>query len=166
MQQQKLFGESKDSNKSQIQVYFDGLCQPCNPKGIACYAFLVKKEQNIIHSEYGFAAEPYSADATNNVAEYIAIIRALEWLLANNYENEKIMIKGDSQLVVSQIKRKFKVKATTIIPLYHKVMFLISKFTNIQFEWIPREQNKEADRLSNFAYIAEERTAKQVRTEQ
>jgi ribonuclease HI len=55
-------------------------------------------------------------------------------------------------LVINQIERNFKVKAPTIIPLYHKVMSLISKFNHIQFEWTPREQNKEADSLSNYAY--------------
>jgi ribonuclease HI len=84
--------------------------------------------------------------------EYTAIIQALEWLLVNNYENEKIIVRGDSQLVISQIKRKFKVKAPKIIPLYRKVMSLISKFKYIHIEWIPRGQNQEADRLSNYAY--------------
>jgi ribonuclease HI len=73
-------------------------------------------------------------------------------LLANNYENESIIIKGDSRLVINHINGDFKVKAPTIIPLYHKAMSLIFKFNNIQFEWIPREQNKQADRLSNYAY--------------
>jgi ribonuclease HI len=80
------------------------------------------------------------------------MIKALEWLIANNCENENIVIKGDSQLVISQIKREFKVKASKIIPLYRKVMSLISKFTHIHVEWIPREQKKEADRLSYLAY--------------
>ena len=91
-------------------------------------------------------------NSTNNIAEYTAIIRALEWLLANNYENESIIIKGDSRLVINHINGDFKVKAPTIIPLYHIAMSLIFKFNNIQFEWIPREQNKQADRLSNYAY--------------
>ena len=51
-------------------------------------------------------------------------------------------------LVINQIEGNFKVKAPTIIPLYRKVISLISKFKHIQIEWIPREQNKEADRLS------------------
>jgi ribonuclease HI len=62
------------------------------------------------------------------------------------------MLCGDSQLVIQQIKRNFKVKAHNIIPLYHDAISLISKFKHIQFELIPREQNKEADRLSNMAY--------------
>jgi ribonuclease HI len=66
--------------------------------------------------------------------------------------NESIVIKGDSQLVIQQIKRKFKVNAPNIIPLYRDAMSLISKFKHIQFELIPRDQNYEADRLSNLAY--------------
>jgi ribonuclease HI len=135
--------------QSNIEVFFDGLCQPCNPGRTACFAFIVKKEQgNTIYNEYGFAAH----ESTNNVAEYTGIIKALEWLIANNYQKENIVIKGDSQLVIQQIKRNFKVKAPNIIPLYHKAMSLISKFKHIQFELIPRRQNKEADRLSNLAY--------------
>jgi hypothetical protein len=57
-----------------IQVYFDGLCPPCNPGGTACYSFIVKnEEENTIHSEYGLAH-----NSTNNVAEYTGIIKALE----------------------------------------------------------------------------------------
>jgi ribonuclease HI len=146
MFQQELFDNS--NNGKQIQVFFDGLCQPINPGGIACFGFIIKNGANTIHREYGRAANI----STNNVAEYTGIIRALEWLIANNYQNENIVIKGDSQLVIQQIKRNFKVKAPTIIPLYHKAMSLIWKFNHIQFEWIPRELNWEADRLSNLAY--------------
>ncbi len=132
----------KPPSTTNIQVYFDGLCQPVNPGGIACFAFIIKNRENTIHSH----------NSTNNVAEYTAVIRALEWLLANNYQKEKIIVRGDSQLVIRQIERKFKVKAPNIIPLYHNVMSLISKFKHIQFELIPREQNKEADKLANYAY--------------
>jgi ribonuclease HI len=125
------------------------LCQPYNPGGTACYSFIIKNQEgNTIHSEYGLAEH----NSINNVAEYTGIIRALEWLLANNYENKNIVIKGDSQLVIRQIERNFKVKAPNIIPLYRNAMSLISKFKHIQFELMPRNQNKEADRLSNLAY--------------
>jgi ribonuclease HI len=124
--------QEKPTETTNIQVYFDGLCQPVNPGGIACFAFIIKNRENIIHSESGLAAH----NSTNNVAEYTAIIRALEWLLANNYQKEKIIVRGDSQLVIRQIERKFKVKAPNIIPLYHNAMSLISKFKDIQFELI------------------------------
>jgi ribonuclease HI len=63
-------------------------------------------------------------------------------LLANNYKNENIIVKGDSRLVVNQIKGEFKVKAPKIIPLYRKVMSIFSKFNNIEVEWIAREEKK------------------------
>jgi Reverse transcriptase-like len=71
----------------------------------------------------------------------------------NNYNNnQKIIIRGDSQLVINQIKGKYKVRAVKIIALYQKVKSLLSKFKDIKIEWIPRDKNKEADKLSNKAY--------------
>jgi ribonuclease HI len=54
--------------------------------------------------------------------------------------------------MINQIRGEFKIKAPKIIPLYRKAMSLISKFNNLEVEWVPREQNKEADRLSSYAY--------------
>jgi ribonuclease HI len=157
----------KDSSKpdkdrsGQLEVFFDGLCQPYNPGGIACYAFVIKKQQpyrQTIHSEYGLAAEPFTDYATNNVAEYTGIIKALEWLIkckkhmGNYCPAESIIIKGDSQLVIYQIKGKYKVKAVNIIPLYKQVINLISKFNDVHIEWVPRKENSEADKLTNYAY--------------
>jgi ribonuclease HI len=86
------------------------------------------------------------------VAEYTGIIKALDWLLEYNYNDQKIIIRGDSQLVINQIKGKYKVRAVKIIPLYQKVKSIISKFKDIKIEWIPRDKNREADKLSNKAY--------------
>jgi ribonuclease HI len=145
--------DTDNGDNFKIQVYFDGLCQPLNPSGVACYAFIIKANtKRTIHSDFGLAAKPFTDDATNNVAEYTGIIKALEWLSENNLYNEKILVRGDSQLVINQIKRNWKVKAPTIIPLYQMARSLKSKFRNIEIEWISREKNKEADKLSNKAY--------------
>jgi ribonuclease HI len=135
-----------------IEVYFDGLCQPVNPGGIACYAFVVKKEGETVHSDYGIAGEPFSQDSTNNVAEYTALARALEWLAANNFHSDRVVVMSDSQLVVNQLAGTFKIKAKRIVPLYRQVLLLKSKFAEIEIKWVPREQNKEADKLTNVAY--------------
>ena len=93
----------------------------------------------------------------------------------DNYNaTESVTIKGDSQLVIYQIKGKYKVKAMKIIPLYQKVMSLISKFNDVRVEWIPREKNSEADKLTNYAYIEildsdprlKEKVSHQIATEQ
>jgi ribonuclease HI len=151
----------KKKNKI-IEVYCNGVCEPCNPRGIACYAFIIEQQQqNIIHSDYGLAlAEPFTDDATDNVAQYTAVIKALEWLLANrpndssnrSFKIHTIVVKGDSQLVINQIKGKRKVKEARIIPLYKRVRSLISKFKNIKIKWIPVEQNKHAGTLSYLVY--------------
>jgi ribonuclease HI len=135
-----------------IEVYFDGLCQPINPGGVSCYAFIVKSEGRIIHSDYGVAAKPFSEESTNNVAEYTALAKALQWLLANNFNSKKVEIKSDSQLVVNQLTGDYKVKAKRILPLFKQVLFLKTKFQDIQIKWIPRDKNREADRLTNKAY--------------
>lgn len=135
-----------------IEVYFDGLCQPVNPGGIACYAFVVKSNGKIIHSDYGVAGEPFSKDSTNNVAEYTALAKALEWLVASNLVSDKVVINSDSQLVVNQLEGNYKVKAKRIIPLYRQVLLLKRKFSDIEISWVPREKNREADRLTNIAY--------------
>ena len=135
-----------------IEVYFDGLCQPINPGGISCYAFIVKSDGRIVHSDYGIAAKPFSEESTNNVAEYTALVKALQWLLANDFNSKKVEIKSDSQLIVNQLTGDYKVKARRILPLFKQVLFLKTKFQDIQIKWIPRDKNREADRLTNKAY--------------
>src|SRR5918911_2645558 len=68
-----------------LEVFFDGLCIPNNRNGIACYGFLIKKDGKVIHSDKGVASKPFSDEATNNVAEYTALIKALQWLKENGY---------------------------------------------------------------------------------
>ncbi len=135
-----------------IEVYFDGLCQPINPGGISCYAFVVKSGSRTVYSDYGVAGKPFSDDSTNNVAEYTALVKALQWLLENNLGSTKVEVKSDSQLIVNQLRGVYKVKAKRIISLYKQALLLKSKFQDIQIKWVPREENREADRLTSKAY--------------
>ncbi|HZA47910.1 MAG TPA: ribonuclease HI [Nitrososphaera sp.] len=135
-----------------IEVYFDGLCQPINPGGISCYAFVVKSGGRTIYTDYGVAGEPFSEDSTNNVAEYTALVKGLQWLLENNLGSSKIEVKSDSKLIVNQLTGDYKVKARRIVSLYKQVLLLKSKFQDIQIKWVPREKNREADTLTNKAY--------------
>lgn len=135
-----------------IEVYFDGLCQPINPGGISCYAFLVKSGGRTIYSDYGIAVEPFSQDSTNNVAEYTALVKALQWLLEKNLGSTKVEVKSDSQLIVNQLTGDYKVKSKRIVSLYKQVLLLKRKFQEIEIKWVPREENREADRLTNKAY--------------
>lgn len=134
-------------------VYFDGLCEPKNPGGVATFGFIIRQGSETIHEDYGLAdAEPYTDEASNNVAEYSAIIRALEWLKKNGQEKSKIILRGDSKLIINQLNGEYKVKSLRIIELHHKAKRLLQDFENLEIEWVNRELNQEADRLSRIAY--------------
>lgn len=134
-----------------LEVYFDGLCQPVNPGGVACYAYIIKENGNTIHSEYGIAGEPFSQESTNNVAEYTALEKALAWLIDNGRLSD-VVVRSDSQLVVNQLNGQYRVRTKKLVPLYLNAVSLMKKFSDIRIEWVPREKNAEADRLTNVAY--------------
>ncbi len=135
-----------------LTIHFDGLCLPKNPGGVATYGFVAKRGGKILHEEGGLAARPYSPEATNNVAEYTGVLKALEWALAQGLEKEKTIVRGDSQLVIRQLKGEYKVKSPSIVTLFNRVRDLAGRFASIAFEWVPREENREADALTNRAY--------------
>lgn len=133
-----------------ITVNCDGLCEPINPGGTACYGWVAYQNGERIGEGCGVICS--GPEATNNVAEYTAVIKALEWLLASQLENEKIEIRSDSQLCIYQLQGIYGVYSPRIKPLYKKARQLAGKFRDLHFRWVPREQNEEADELSRKAY--------------
>ena len=92
--------------------------------------------------------------ATNNVAEYTAIIMALEAAVAYQVEHPELQTVAmfmDSELAVKQLKREYKVKHPELQKLFLKVWNLTTKFKSVTFTHVRREFNKEADRLVNEA---------------
>ncbi|MHB8567433.1 MAG: ribonuclease HI [Nitrososphaerales archaeon] len=143
----------KHTPSSSIVMNFDGLCEPRNPGGVATYGVVIKRGGKKLFSDAGLAfAEPYSDEASNNVAEYSALIHGLEWLLQNGLNHEPTILCGDSRLVVNQMKGEFKVKARRIVQLYFRAKELASEFDNIRIEWVDRSTNTEADLLSRIGY--------------
>jgi ribonuclease HI len=133
-----------------IEAYFDGLCDP-NPGGVATYGFIIKRDGKKIHEGHGLAGTPKTAQATNNVAEYTGLIRALEWL-AGQKTKGSIIVRGDSDLIIKQVRGEYKVKSGLLAPLHGEVQDLLEKLPGVTLEWIPRDRNAEADRLTNLAY--------------
>lgn len=85
--------------------------------------------------------------ATNNVAEYHGLIAALTWAAGRG--DPSLHVKADSLLLVQQMKGVYRVKHPNLIPLHQHAVKLVAAIGQVTFEHIPREQNKEADRLSN-----------------
>ena len=99
---------------------------------------------------------------TNNVAEYSAVVFALQktkhLLGKKKLQNTSVKVYMDSQLVASQLQGKYKILNSDLQPLFIKVWNLKFDFPHLEFEYIPREQNKEADRLVNEAMDHEQLT--------
>jgi ribonuclease HI len=87
--------------------------------------------------------------ATNNVAEYRAIIRGLEE--AQRLGADTVTCLLDSLLVVEQLNGNYRVKSVDMKPLYARVQALRQRFALVTFQHVSREQNQEADRLVNDA---------------
>ena len=136
-----------------LRVFFDGLCEPENPGGVACYGFVVYEELSVgevrIFEHCGVAAEP-GPDSTHNVAEYTGLIKSIEWVLANQ-SDRGLEILGDSQLVIRQLTGEYKVRSPRVTPLYERAVSLLEAF-EWTAKWIPREENTVADELSEKAY--------------
>jgi ribonuclease H / adenosylcobalamin/alpha-ribazole phosphatase len=86
--------------------------------------------------------------ATNNVAEYTAAIRGLE--RARELGASQVLLRSDSLLLVEQLSGRFKVKNPTLQVLHAQVRSLAAGFEEpVRYEHVPRERNKDADRLAN-----------------
>ena len=148
--------------KKKLFVNFDGLCEPANPAGIPCYGFVVKNEKaTVSYRGYGLvnSVKPFSPQANSNAAEYGSAIKAMEWLVKNGYANDnddyEILVRGDCQLIMRKLKsRDYSPRAARMSPMYDKAIMLRSKFApdSISFEWVKRDENREADELAKEAY--------------
>jgi ribonuclease HI len=87
----------------------------------------------------------YIGEGTNNIAEYTAVIKALE--TAHRLGDMEVHIKSDSELVVRQLNNEYKVKDMKLKPLKRRIDELRHGL-KVKFEHIPREKNEEADKLS------------------
>ncbi len=91
----------------------------------------------------------YIGETTNNQAEYQALIAALK--KAKELGGQELEVFLDSELVVKQLNREYKVKNKELAPLFLEVYNLSLNFSKITFTHVYRESNKEADRLVNEA---------------
>jgi ribonuclease HI len=130
-------------------AYFDGACEPVNPGGTASYGAAIYENQQLVwkcSQIYGRGEH-----TSNNVAEYAALIAVLEWFADHELLDAEIIVRGDSKLVIEQMFGSWKIKSGLYTELAHKARELLTKFAKIQGEWISRDRNEVADRLSKEA---------------
>jgi len=130
-------------SKKKAVIHTDGVAEP-NP-GAAAIGAVIKDEPGRV---LAYISQPIGR-ATNNQAEYRAIIAALEKAISLGIREADV--RSDSELVVRQITGRYRVKNTSLKALYQRVQQLQSQFTGFTIRHVPREQNREADRLAGEA---------------
>jgi ribonuclease HI len=91
----------------------------------------------------------YLGRASNNVAEYQALLHALRYALARGARRLRVF--SDSELVVRQMAGQYRVKHPDMLSLHRQARALLSRFERVEIAHVRREQNKDADRLANQA---------------
>lgn len=124
-------------------LYADGAARG-NPGPAGAGAALVDEEGHVVAE-----AMRHLGHATNNVAEYTALIIGLEE--ARRYDVQDLEIRMDSKLVVEQMNGKWRIKHPNLRPLALQAGALLASFPKRQIRHIPREQNGIADALANRA---------------
>ncbi len=134
---------SQDRRVERLRLFVDGGSRG-NP-GPAAAGVVIADADGTTLVERGF----FVGHATNNVAEYHALIRGLE--LAARFSPQRLEIFADSELVVRQITGQYRVKSPDLQPLFERAQLALLKFDSWQIRHIPRAQNLRADRLANLA---------------
>jgi len=134
-----------------VEAYVDGACVPKNPGGIPVWAFLLLRDNVPIDTKGGLAGAESSSQATNNVAEYEAFINALKQIRQLGWDQDKVVVYTDSQLLHNQLKDEWKV-GSELLPFYKKAKALMDDFQFIEVRKIPRNQNRVAHRATKAAY--------------
>jgi ribonuclease HI len=126
-----------------LLIHIDGASRG-NPGDAGFGVYVQGPDGTEVASLYG-----YLGRTTNNVAEYQALLHALQFALAAGAR--RVTICSDSELVVRQIAGTYKVKHPSMVPLHREARGLIDKFEQARLRHVPREQNRDADRLANEA---------------
>jgi ribonuclease HI len=127
---------------NKLELFIDGACQG-NP-GPSGVGVVIRHNGKIIKE-----ISRYIGSATNNIAEYSALIFGLQESLI--LKADSVKINTDSQLLYRQLIKVYKVKHPNIIGLYNQAVHLAGGFKEFSISHIPRELNAEADKLATKA---------------
>lgn len=124
-----------------MKLFTDGGARG-NPGPAACAAVLLNDEDAPI-----FCVGSYLGVSTNNQAEYHGLLIGLKECLSRNLTSLECFL--DSELIVKQLNKEYRVKDAQLVKLYSEVQSLVANFTNISFTHVPRSKNKLADKKVN-----------------
>ena len=132
---------------NELELYIDGASKG-NP-GHSGIGVVIVKDKQTIKNIY-----QYIGHATNNAAEYTALIYGLQESLM--LKADTVKVNTDSELLYNQLLGKYKVKTEHLKPLFDQAQTLARTFQDVKITLVPREKNKEADQLANKAFKKEQ----------
>ena len=135
--------DTKTNNYDYI-LYFDG-CSKCNPGVSGAGAVIYSSDET---TEVWAGSFFVGNKETNNVAEYFGLIKGMQYA-CEHLSNKKILVKGDSLLVIKQMRGEYKINAPNLKILYNKAKDMEKKFEKVDYLHVYRTDNKRADQLSN-----------------
>jgi ribonuclease HI len=131
------------TEKPQFRIFVDGSSRGNpGPAGVGIAIFTPQQDETITQ------ISKYIGITTNNVAEYEAVIHALRWMVQTGAKSAQLML--DSELVYKQLNGEYRVKSPHIRFLIKRIKTLKSDL-DLEFNLVPREENKLADRLAQKA---------------
>jgi ribonuclease HI len=131
------------SSGRRLTIYTDGAARG-NPGPAGAGAAVYDADGAVIDE-----AKRYLGEATNNVAEYEALLLGLE--RARELGGERVLVRSDSLLMVKQMRGEYRVRNEVLRELCARAHRLASAFESVDYAHVRREQNREADRLANQA---------------
>jgi ribonuclease HI len=159
---QRSFGEEEQGNREgsgslervgRLVCHFDGSCQPKNPGGTARYGWVIRKNGTLIERDSKIVGT--GDGMTCNVAEAAGALYLIRYILDRCPDAAEVWIYGDSTSVINRLKQRNKapkgVYAPIMIEAQQAAEQLLARCPTY-FHWVPREQNTEADELSNGFY--------------
>ncbi len=134
------------SARRHLTLYTDGAARG-NPGPAGAGAYVQDEEGSVVDE-----ARRYLGEATNNVAEYQALLLGLE--RARALGATSLEVRADSELIVRQMRGEYRVRNSALQELCRKAHALAAAFESVRYVHVPREQNRDADRLANQAIDA------------
>jgi ribonuclease HI len=129
--------------KLALRLHVDGASRG-NPGAAGFGVHVTSPDGALVASLFG-----YLGTATNNVAEYQALLHGLRFALERGASSVEVF--SDSELLVRQIEGRYRVKHPGLQPLHREAQGLLARFAKARVAHVPREKNREADALANRA---------------
>jgi ribonuclease HI len=129
---------------------FDGMLKTTGqyPEGCGVLGYGWSFSKNGIEIAYGFGLFLFHGKINSIHAEYIALSEGLDAIRFLEIGEESVLVRGDARSVIDQMRGKSAVNAHSTKRFFNQTRKLASKFQTLNWEWVPRSENRTADRLS------------------